>query len=56
MRNELNLVKKLKKGIILTIGTITLEDYKLKMKEIEGDLFDEDVITAKTITGKKIKI
>ena len=26
------------------------------MKDIEGDLFDEDIITAKTITGKKIKL
>jgi hypothetical protein len=33
-----------------------LKDYKEKMKEIEGDLFDEDLITSKTITGKKLKI
>ena len=35
---------------------MTLTEYKEKMKEIEGDLFDEDIMTVKIITGKKIKL
>ena len=35
---------------------MTLTEYKEKMKEIEGDLFDENIMTVKIITGKKIKL
>lgn len=47
LRHETNLVKKLKQG------KISVEEFKEKMRAVEGDLFDESDFSLKSILKKK---